>query len=200
MSNIIYPQGGGGVQIAVAAGESIAVYTKDVAQVFKITEYTNQPSTRELLETVTNRQKVLGPYASGATLEISAGAAEVLYNIGTDPVVTEQYAERIQAAPAAVDATATLDPANILRGIVSSTTAAAVTATLPDASVMTAGIEQNDGLSFDWAVVNTGPNAFTIAVGTGHTILGAAAVATGTSGMFRTRKISDSSYVTTRIA
>jgi hypothetical protein len=111
---------------------------------------------------------------------------------------------RMQPAPTAVNATATLTIAQLLTTIITSTTAAAVTATLPtgtltDAGVMNGASAAND--SFDWYVINTGGNTFTVAAAaSGHTIVGAAAVATGTSAHFRTRKTAANTFVTYRIA
>jgi len=49
-------------------------------------------------------------------------------------------------------------------------------------------------------VINTGgSNAFTVTAATGHTIVGAAAVAASSSGLFRTRKTAANTFVTYRI-
>jgi hypothetical protein len=89
----------------------------------------------------------------------------------------------------------------ITAGIVTSTTAAGVTATLDTGAVMETAITNmavND--SFDWSVVNTGPNTFTVtAAASGHTVVGAGAVATATTGLFRTRKTAAETFVTYRI-
>lgn len=55
------------------------------------------------------------------------------------------------------------------------------------------------GDSIDWAVINTGPNTFTVTADTDHTLVGAGAVATATSGLFRTRKTAANTFVTYRI-
>ena len=54
--------------------------------------------------------------------------------------------------------------------------------------------------SFAWGVINTGPNTFTILVGATHTIVGSAAVATGVSAQFFTRKTAANTFVTYRVA
>ena len=198
-SNVVYLQGGLEVDITIPAGESIAVYTKDVAQVYRILGYPNVPSTKSLLGTVTNGQTVFGPYSSGATIRINAGAAEVLYQVGTGPVVTELKGQRLQGDPGVLNATGTLTAAMILSGIVTSTTAAGVTATLDTGTVLDAASEFAVGDSFDWSAIATGANAFTVTASTGHTIVGAGAVATVTSGAFRTRKTAANTFVTYRI-
>jgi hypothetical protein len=54
--------------------------------------------------------------------------------------------------------------------------------------------------SFNWSVINTGGNTFTVTAATGHTIVGAAAVSGGTTGNFRTRKTAANTFVSYRIA
>ena len=199
-SNIIYPQGGGGVDITVGAGESIAIYTKDEANVLLRVTDPNMPDTYTLTATVQNGESVLGPYTSGATLRINAGAAEVLYSVGLSPQIIEQKGARIQGDPGVLNATGTLTAAMILSGIVTSTTAAAVAATLDTGAIMDTAGEFAVGDSFDWAVINTGPNTFTVtAAASGHTVVGAGAVATTTSAVFRTRKTATDTFVTYRI-
>lgn len=198
-SNIIYAQGGLEVDISVPSGESVAVYTKDVASVYQIVSNPNYPDRANKVGTVTNGQTVFGPYASGATLQINAGAAPVLYQVGTAPVITEMKGLRLQETPGVLNATGTLTSAMILSGIVTSTTAAAVAATLDTGAILDAAGEFAIGDSFDWSAVNTGGNAFTVTASTGHTIVGAGAVAAGTSGVFRTRKTAASTFVTYRI-
>ena len=98
-----------------------------------------------------------------------------------------------------LNATGTLTAAMILAGIVTSTTAAGVTATLDTGTVLDAASEFAIGDSFDWSAINTGGNAFTVTASSGHTVVGAGAVAGGTSGLFRTRKTAANTFVTYRI-
>lgn len=108
----------------------------------------------------------------------------------------------VQAAPTAVNATATLTIADLLAGLITSSTAAAVTGTLPTGTLTDAGVTNpamaiND--CFDWVVVNTGgANAFTVAAGTDHTLVGSGAVAANSSQRFRTRKTAANTFVTYR--
>ena len=107
-----------------------------------------------------------------------------------------------QAAPAAVDTTATLTVANLKTGIITSTTAAAVTMTLPlgtDTEAGFSGIYTN--MTFEWSVINTGAtNAVTINGNTGHTIVGSATVAASNSGRFATRRTAANTFVTYRLS
>lgn len=108
--------------------------------------------------------------------------------------------KRVTTAPVAVNATATLTSLEILSGIITSTTGAAVSATLPTGTLLDAVGETNVNEGFDWVVINTGgANAFTIVASTGHTIVGSAAVASSTSGRFRTRKTAANTFVTYRV-
>jgi hypothetical protein len=109
----------------------------------------------------------------------------------------------LQGAPGALNATGTLTAALIGTGIVTSTSAAGVTATLNTGELMDDAFakEIEIGEAFDWSVINTGPNTFTVtAAASGHTVVGAGAVATTTSGLFRTRRTAVDTWVTYRLS
>jgi hypothetical protein len=116
-------------------------------------------------------------------------------------VSSEGLVVTTQPTPAAVDTTATLTVANIQTGIVTTSTAAAVDMTLPTGTLMDGGIVgvQND-MATMWSVINTGPNTATLLDGVDHTIVGAAAVATGTSGRFVSRRTGTTTWVTYRVS
>lgn len=197
MSNIIYSQGE--ATVSLNAGDGIAVYTRGEAQVYLVAGYPNYPTSESLLGTVINGQTVFAADAAARTVRIEAGSGDVLYNVGTNPVVTEQYAARLQGAPGVLNATGNLTAAMILSGIVTSTTAAAVTANLSTGALLDAAVTMAIGDSFDWSAINTGPNTFTVTASSGHTVVGAGAVATATSGLFRTRKTAADTFVSYRI-
>jgi hypothetical protein len=197
MSQIIYENGT--ATITIPATESVAVYSKGVATVYRNVGYPNVPETTDLLGTVDNTQTVFGAYASGAELVIEAGASPVLYEIGVSPQVQSLLDTQVQATPVAVNVTGAVSAIAMLGGIVTSTTAAAVAGTIPTGTVMDASSEFAINDSFDWSVIATGANAFTVTAATGHTIVGTAAVATTTSGLFRTRKTAANTFVTYRI-
>lgn len=70
----------------------------------------------------------------------------------------------------AVNATATISAANLIKGYITSTSAAAVTATLPTATDIGTAIGAVAGTTFDFYVDNTaGANTVTVAVGSGIT-------------------------------
>lgn len=197
--NIIFTQGT--ATVTVPAAESIAIQSYSPANVLQEVGFPNFPDANDLLGVVENETTVFGPFAAGATIIIQAGASQVLYAVGTDPVVTDGGEYQLQNAPGVLNATGALTAAMILSGIVTSTSAAAVTATLPTGAVMDLASEFLIGDSFDWSVVNTGPSAFTVtAAASGHTIVGTAAVATVTSAMWRTRKTAADTFVSYRIS
>ena len=109
-----------------------------------------------------------------------------------------------QPTPIAVAATATLTIAQLLTGIVTTSGTVAITLTLPTGTLTDAGIAVPalpvNGC-FDWAVINTGTSAgaVTLAAGTGHTLVGGATVAIGTSAGFRTRKTAANTFVSYRL-
>lgn len=108
---------------------------------------------------------------------------------------------RPQPAPVAVNTSATLTAAQQLSGIVTSTTAAAVSAQSAtgaqlDTALPTLQVDE----SFDLTFINTGAtNTLTLTANTGVTIVGAAAVALSTSGTFRFRKTAAATYVAYRV-
>jgi len=198
MSLVVYPQGT--AQITLSATQSVAVLTQDVATVSRIVGYPNQPNSVVSLGTVSNTQTVFGPYTGGATITIDAGAASVFYDIGVNPCTDERLLTFVQASPVALNATGAVTAAAMLGGLVTSTTAAAVAGTVPTGTVMDAASTFAINDSFDWSVIATGANAFTVTADTGHTLVGTMAVATATSGRFRTRKTAAATFVTYRIS
>jgi hypothetical protein len=200
MSSILLTQGT--VQVSIPANESVAVFSQGQCTVSRLVGFPNYPSQATVLGTVTNGQTVFGPYASGADIVIDAsGGVQVLYEVGASPVVQQQrLLAPVQVTPGVLNATGTLTAALCLTGIVTSTTAAAVVATLNTGAITDLATQFLVDESFEWAVINTGPNTFTVtAAASGHTVVGAGAVATGTSGRFRTRKTAVDTFVTYRV-
>ena len=198
-SNIVYKNGGLGVDIVIPAAESIAVATRDVAQVHQVTGFANYPSNVASIGTVSDGQTVFGPYANGTTVRVYAQAGPVYYQVGVAPVVTELKGLRLQEAPVALNATGEITAAGILSGIVTSTSGAGVTATLVTGATLDLAGEFAVGDSVDWAVINTGGNTFTVTASAGHTLVGVGAVLTVISAPFRTRKTAADTFVTYRL-
>lgn len=200
MASSIILNNGSSNLVTVPASESIAIYTQDVAQIFQYGNYPNVPPTKALLGTVVNGTTTFGPFTNATVVEVVGGAGETLYAVGVAPAILETKASQIQGDPVALNATGAVTAAAIQGGIVTSTTAAAVAGTVPTGTVMDAAAQMSVGDSVDWSVINTGPNTFTVTADTGHTLVGAAAVATATSGLFRTRKTAAATFVTYRLS
>ena len=196
--NVIFAQGT--ATVTVPAGEKIAVQAYSPASVFQEVGYPNFPESQDLLTVVENTTYVSAAFTNATSVTIQAGASGATYAVGTDPVVSDDGKFQLQGAPGVLNATGALTAAMILSGIVTSTTAAAVAGTLPTGAVLDAASEFAIGDSFDWSVIATGANAFTVtAAATGHTVVGTAAVATVTSGAWRTRKTAAETFVSYRI-
>ena len=194
----IYPFGT--ATVTITAGQNIAVSTAGTANIYQQAGYPNLPAKKTLLATVSNGIYTSSTFAAGATLIIECAAAHTYYETGTSAFVSSKQAFQNQGAPVALDATGTLTAAAILGGIVTSSTAAAVTATLDTGTVVDAATNLAIGDSFDWSVINTGgANAITVTASAGHTIVGAGAVLAAISGVFRTRKTAAATFVTYRI-
>ena len=185
--------------VSVPASSAIAVVGAIGYQVYTSAQYANYPTPIPTLAYNGSGGYTSSAYTVATTVTIQAGGSPVSYNVGTGPVVFERA--NYQATPGTLNATGTLTGALIMGGVVTSSTAAAVTATLDTGSVMDALATFAVGDSFDWTAINTGgANAFTVTASTGHTITGAAAVAASTSGRFRTYKTAAATFVTARIS
>lgn len=114
----------------------------------------------------------------------------------------------VQAAAGTLNATGTLTAALMLGGIVTSTTAAAVTATLDTGTLLeTALIALYPNLQvndyFEFSIINTGAtNAITVATATGWTNGGEAftAVAAHTSARFGVQRTAANTYTIYKVA
>jgi hypothetical protein len=197
--NIVFAQGT--VTVSVPAGEKIAVQAYSPASVFQEVGFPNFPEANDLLSVVENTTYVSSAFTNATNVIIQAGASGAAYAVGTNPVISDSGKFQTQGAPGVLNATGTLTAAMILSGIVTSTSAAAVTATLAVGSVVDAASEFAIGDSFDWAVINTGPSTFTVtSPDSSHTIVGTAAVATVTSAVWRTRKTAADTFVSYRLS
>lgn len=109
------------------------------------------------------------PIVTTATLSANTLTSTVAGSKINAPIFTN--------TPTAVNATATLTPAQVATGYITSTSAAAVTMTLPTGTLLGAALGATQGTIFDLTIDNTaGANTVTIAVAT-NGILSAAAVA-----------------------
>jgi hypothetical protein len=122
------------------------------------------------------------------------------YQIGAG--ATDEAIMFVQGAPLALAAAATATSAQLQNGLfVFDGTAGNLT--LPTVALLEADMlsAQKVNSAFDFFIINTdGADSVTLAVGTGWTIVGAAAVTTATSGHFRARKTGDGTWTAYRIS
>lgn len=196
---------GESVNLTIPASSQIAVWTQGKALVYQRTGAANVPTgPKVLIATV----QAGVPYISGvlsasvATLVIVENAQEAVtnYQIGVSPITMGQLDSVYQPTVGTLNATGALTLALLKTRIITSTTGAAVAATLDTGTVLDAASAFVVGDSLDWTIVNTGGNAFTVTAAAGHTIVGVAAVATVTSATFRTVKTAAATYITYRLA
>lgn len=199
MSTLIYNQGT--ATVTVPATGSITVWTRDSATIRQLVVTPNQPPSKGILGYARNGvPATFGPFTVATQVEINGGAGDTFYSYGISPAVGEILASQYQATPVALNATGAITAAAIFGGILTSTTGAAVAGTVPTGAVMEAATNLAVGDSFDWSVINTGGNTFTVTAATGHTLVGVAAVVTVTSALFRTVKTAASTFITYRLS
>lgn len=199
MSTLIYNQGT--ATVTVPASGSIIVWTLDQAVVRQLVVTPNQvPSFGIIGTALAGVPLTLGPFTNATQLEINGGAGETFFSYGISPAIGEILAAQYQATPVALNATGAVTAAAIFGGILTSTTGAAVAGTVPTGAVMDAASNLAVGDSFDWSIINTGGNTFTLTAAANHTIVGTATVVTVTSGLFRTVKTAAGTFITYRLS
>jgi hypothetical protein len=135
-----------------------------------------------------------GRLVFSTTADGASGPGEAL-RITNDNVVAYN-----QAAPAAVNTTATITAANLKTGIITSSTAAAVTMTLPTGTDIEAGFSGiYTGMTFEFSVINTGPDTLTVGAN-GNTTVGSLTVATGTSARYALRRTGGNAFTLYRLS
>lgn len=194
--NQVFPQGR--KVIALTAGQLLAVAAATPCQVYQQVGYPNQPISESLVGTVNGGETTFTPAGgAAATYVLYAGASGAQYAVGVSPRNMQQAAAALQGAPGVLNATGALTAAMILAGLVTSTTAAAVAGTLPTGAVMDAATDMAIGESFEWGVIATGANAFTVtSPDASHTLVGNVVVPATGSGRYRTRKTAAATYIT----
>lgn len=187
------------VTVAVPASSALATYSTQPYTVANAPTFANYPVPPASVIFASSGANTTSAYTAATNVIIQAGGAPLSYNVGVSANVYDRPG--FQPTPGTLNATGTLTAALIMGGIVTSSTAAAVVATLDTGTVMDAASAFAIGDSFDWTAINTGgANAFTVTASTGHTIVGTAAVALSTSGRFRTVKTAAATFVTYRIS
>jgi enolase len=110
----------------------------------------------------------------------------------------------VQGAPTALTAAATATAAQLAAGLFTFNGTVG-NLTLPTVANLEEGIPSATKVNaaFDFFIINidaSGSDSVTLAVGTGWTIVGAAAVAVNTSGHFRARKTAEGAWTAYRIS
>lgn len=190
----------GSVEFTIAASDKLAIFSRDRVKVYyaAVPVTSKNPAWALLVDNPPETEYTSSAFSAANLIRIETEGSPAYYAAGTAPVISERRGLRGQGAPGVLDATGTLTAAMIASGIVTSA-AAAVTATLDTGAIMDAALQMEIGESIDWSVIKVGANAFTVTASTGHTIVGVAAVAATSSGLFRTRKTAASTFVTYRI-
>ena len=122
------------------------------------------------------------------------------YQLGDGNVGEAQLT--VQGAPTALTAAATVTAAQLANGLFTFNGTAG-NMTLPTVADLEAGISSASKVNaaFDFYVVNTdNADAITLTVGTGWTIVGAAAVSSATSAHVRARKTGDGTWTAYRMS
>jgi hypothetical protein len=137
-------------------------------------------------------------YQDAKAIQIAGGSI-------ANPVITRQFNIQPTITTITAAGSTTLTIAQLLTTIIQVTQTAAVTLVLPTGTLTDAGVLNGLGVtnnSFLWILINTGSasGAITLSAGTGHTYVGSATVAIGTSAQFQTVKTATNTYVTYRIA
>jgi hypothetical protein len=205
MSSSLIVPAGGKKTVNLITSDKIAVFCRGTCLVYTNIGFPQFPDKVSLLSDVTAEEWVSSAVsvATELILDNSGSAFPAYYEIGTDAVVKDDGRKTavIQSAPIALNATGSLTPAMLFGGIISSTSAAIVAASLPTGAVLDAAGEFAIGDSIDWSVINTGPSAFNITASSGHTIgLGVVACATVTSARWRSRKTAANTFVSDRLS
>lgn len=118
-------------------------------------------------------------------------------DIRTNTLVTQR------AVTASTTATQTATAASLVNGLRVGAPGSSINLTLPTGVDMEAQFQTlENNQAFEWSVINTASATFTITVllNTGHSVSGNMVVNANSSGRFLTRKISNESYTTYRIA
>jgi hypothetical protein len=189
------------VSFTIAASDKLATWSIGDYTVDKIVGYPNIPDS-VVSVFAGSGANTTAAFSAATEITIAAGNYPLYYATGTGPVIPERAnLETYQGAPGALNATGTLTAALVLGGIVTSSTAAAVTATLDTGTVMDQVLDAAADAGFFWSAINTGgSNAFTVTAATGHTIVGAGAVAASSSGRFLTRRTAANTWITYRLS
>lgn len=146
-------------------------------------------------------------YVGGGTSAFNAATAISLYAAANQATTTGTLVAKfnvagqmnIQGAPADIaDGDTAISAANLQSKILTMTSSTSGRApTVPTGTAVNGVVDT--GLSLDWTFINLGDQTVTITQATGHTLVGAMAIAAGTSASFRTRVSAPNTAITYRL-
>jgi hypothetical protein len=199
----IAPQGT--ATVTLTAGQKIQVQTQDSAVISQVVGYPNYPSTEDVLATVTNGTYTSSAFASGAVLIVQAGGLPVVYDIGTEPVVSIGSNFGRQGAPVVIPdgGSMAITAAELMSGLITATPSAGRNVQLPTAAAIEAATTFAVDDSFDFSVQTLAAFALTITTNTGLTLQAAGAIGPATAGFaarYRLRKTAAGAFSVYRIA
>lgn len=145
--------------------------------------------------------------AARAALDVAsiAEAASTLLSTLSAGVADARFVSQplVHLAPTAHNVSATITAAQVIGGLITSTSAAAVALTLPTASDLNTqllashpGLANNDSILLH--IRNTGPNSVTMTTNTGWTLHGDMVVETATTATYLVHRTSASAYTLDR--
>lgn len=181
--------------VPVPASQSITVYTQAVAQVFQVIS-----GNQSLLGTVSNSQQSFGPFAGGASILIATGQLPAMFTIGAAPVIPNLMSNIVQRAPIVMNIGGAIPADALGNGLITSNSLLGISCSLPTGAAIEAISDFRMDDAFDWCVIAAGLFGYTVTASAGHSFVGNAAVSSGTSGYFRTRKTAAGTYITYRVS
>jgi len=188
----------GSATITIPASSALVTYSSQNYSVLSYPVLANYPTPVPTTTFSGSGLNTTSAFTNATLVTIQAGGAPLSYNVGTGPALTDR--PFYMPTPGTLNATGTLTAALLFTGIITTTSAAAVAATLDTGALIDAAGTFAVGDFFDWAVINTGGNTLTVTASTGHTIVGTATVLTVVSGRFRTTKTAANTFVTYRLS
>lgn len=204
--SFILQDSAGSIDVIVPANGLISVATRGKVTITRLNTATNERVViGQVGEPNNNYFQVFGSFSATLPTTIgldNLGKLDVIYDIGTAPrSLINRLPTVFGFSPGQLNATGTLTFELLATGLVTSTTAAAVTATLDTGATMEAKSSFLVGEGFDWSVINTGgTNAFTVTASSGHTITGSGTVAANGNAIFRTVKTALNTFVSYRMS
>ncbi len=191
----------GYASFTVAASDKIATWSRGSYSVIKTIGYPNLPATQASVFSGSGANTT-SAFSAATLITIQAGTQPVWYETGTGPGDrrTRQPAD-LSGGAGRAQRHGHPDRGSVAWRYRHRPLRRAVTATLDTGAAMDIAIDTDADDGFFWSAINTGgSNAFTVTASTGHTIVGAGAVAASSSGRFLSRRTAADTWVTYRLA